>query len=225
MDLSILEQELPTRDRQEIAKAAEWAKDHAADRPFEKWMHTADVLMIGRRMIMRALHLNGPDGRWYKEGFGRWCELHGFDIYPSATRSNLLFLAEPANRELMEKLRKAMPASERMRINHPDTMAKRVRKMQKIYAAHGGEGADITDEKPRKPSAAHQLAEALAENARLKAMDGSLFDLRKDTPDSIARICGETVGLGKAKSIRKALDAWITNADKIMKAKNSKPAG
>lgn len=226
MDIERVLHDATSDQNQRMDRAAELLARKASGQEWEEWVEIGAGFMEVRNLAMRALHLNEPRGRAYNAYFAALCKAKKLapDL-DSITRSNLLFCLEPENREICNRLRNGMPLNEKLKVNHPTTMAKRVRKMQKIYRDHEGAGADITDEKERKPPIAHRLREAEREIARLKSIDGSLFDLKKDTPESIARICGETVGLSHAKRIRKALDEWIARADKTMKAKASKPAG
>jgi hypothetical protein len=80
--------------------------------------------------------------------------------------------------------------------------------------------SDSPVDKP--PSKAKQtemeLAKALEEISRLKRRgDGSLFDLKHDKAEDIARTIADTIGESKWKAIRKA-------ADERFKSK-SRPAG
>src|SRR5205085_11694856 len=111
------------------AAAKEW---HALStgREWSSWMKIGAALEIGSRACMRKAKTNRPFGRPYVEAFSEWCKAAGFrnpDIEPK-TRSHLLYLMQPQNREVCDNLRAAMTPADRLRIAHPDSMYKRVLK-------------------------------------------------------------------------------------------------
>jgi hypothetical protein len=207
MSIESIDQELNTHDRGIVETADRvWQRIAGADGHFEDWNMVRDALMVGRQYTMRALHIQEPRGKAYNELFGRWRNRHFPKMHP-VTCSNLLFLASPEIRLVVDDLRRAMSDTERMQVTHPDTMAKRARRFLK----------DRDREATSKPRVS-PIERLKAENLELKRRlghqtEGSLFDLRRDTVDDIAAVM---VGNSPSKAER------IARA--ILK-KVTKPAG
>jgi hypothetical protein len=183
MSTDSIDQDLSRHDRATVEAADRvWqliAREHGH---FEDWNAVGEALMVGRRYAMRALHTQQPRGKAYNELFGRWRNRHFPEMTP-VTCSNLLFLAEPENRMIVDELRGAMSDSERIQVTHPDTMAKRVRRHLK------GQSSPAKTEKKKT-----QLEQCRTELAELKrrrlgqVSDGPLFDFHNDSVESIAAV-------------------------------------
>jgi hypothetical protein len=163
------------------AAARVWQRIARVGGHLKDWNAVGEALMVGRQYAMRAVHIQQPRGKGYNDLFGRWRNRHFPEMSP-VTCSNLLFLAEPENRMIVDELRRAMSDTERMQVTHPDTMAKRVRQHLKQLSS------------PAKPEKRiSQLETCRIEVAELKqrlahAGDGSLFDFHHDTVESIAMV-------------------------------------
>ena len=128
MGTDSIDQELNSRDRGVIEAADRvWQRIAGEQGHFEDWNVVREALMVGRQYAMRALHIQEPRGKAYNDLFGRWRNRHFPNMSP-VTCSNLLFLADPEKRMIVDELRRAMSEAERMQVTHPDTMAKRVRR-------------------------------------------------------------------------------------------------
>lgn len=166
-DIVIIDSAMTEGERQAGKRAsALWAKIKTGGH-WDEWIAIGEHLLIARREVMRALHLNAPLGRGYNELFSAWCAHHGYSDMDAGVRSNLLFCLEPQHRAVMDKYRGAMPASERQRINHPTAMARKIKAWLKIGTL-SEQGASIEDEKPKRASPYDRLREAEAELARLR---------------------------------------------------------
>jgi hypothetical protein len=198
MSIESIDQELNTHDRGIVETADRvWQRIAGADGHYEDWNMVRDALMVGRQYTMRALHIQNPKGKAYNDLFGRWRNRHFPKMHP-VTCSNLLFLADPEVRLIVDDLRRAMSDTERMQITHPDTMAKRVRRFIK----------DRDREAASKPrlSPVERLKQ---ENAELKRRlgsqaEGSLFDFHRDSVEDIATVLVGT-NAGRAERIARAV--------------------
>jgi hypothetical protein len=198
MSTDSIDQELSSHDRGTVEAADRvWQRIAREHGHFEDWNAVGEALMVGRQYAMRAVHIQQPRGKGYNDLFGRWRNRHFPEMSP-VTCSNLLFLAEPENRMIVDELRRAMSDTGRMQVTHPDTMAKRVRQHLKQLSS------------PAKPEKRiSQLEKCKIEVAELKRRlahvgDGSLFDFQNDTVENIAAVMVGT-SLSRAKQIAQAV--------------------
>lgn len=177
-----------SQDQAKFIKEAvkEW-KAINKGREFAGWMKIGAALMIGRQLIFARLRTNRPEGKAYNEAFSRWCREHGFtnpEIDPP-TRSDLLFLQEPEHRVICDEIRAAMAQSERLKVNHPRGMVRRVRAYLRQREGEPPKRRATGDERVRELE--HELADA---QEQLAGRDQEHF-LRRIEPMSLARRIAE----------------------------------
>jgi hypothetical protein len=197
-------------------------KKMGAGAHLDDWLAYGPGEMIRRRLAMRIATVNRPEGRGYAEALKQLRRSDGLDHVNPGDLGAVLWLSDHPERVLaLRDLRAAMSPGQRSRLNSPITAAQRVRKILKAREE------DTEAQVKLSPVALlkEQLAERDREIAELKQQlakhdDGSLFDLRKSTPDEIAAVITDVTNIStsKAKAIAKAIDERL-------KRKQQKPAG
>ena len=180
MSTDNIDRGLNSHDRHTVEAADRvWQRIAREQGHVEDWRAVGEALMVGRRCAMRALQIQEPRGKGYNDLFGRWRKLHFPEMSP-VTCSNLLFLAEPEIRMIVDELRHAMSDTERMQVTHPDTMAKRVRRHLKEQSSPSKIDKKISQLEKCKIEVA-ELQQRLAHVG-----DGSVFDFDNDSVENIA---------------------------------------
>lgn len=195
-----LETEHEARIEAEAEAAAERIKrgQHWTD-----WLAIGEGLVVGRLKAMRRAGTNQPVGGGYNRAFGDWLDGHKWarDL-DKATRNHAMWCAD--NRLKIEAWRETLAANQRALINHPSTTKRR-------YEALTKDKAEKPETKETKAQRVERELEAVAAERdkwkRQAEKDGSLFDLKNDTPAIIAKIIVENVGQYKRREIIKALKA------------------
>jgi hypothetical protein len=123
-------------------------------------------------------------------------------------RSNLLYCMEHLP-DILE-MRVGWTPTERAKINHPTSMAQRLREFLNRAPAEAPRRnvspmALLKDKNEQLQRVNLDLSERLA-SAEARDAGGSLFDLKRDTAEDIARTIADTISEGKWKAIRKAAD-------------------
>ena len=140
-------------------------------------------------------------------------------------RSNLLYCMEHLP-DILE-MRVGWTPTERAKINHPTSMAQRLREFLNRAPAEAPRRnvspmALLKDKNEQLQRANLDLSERLA-SAEAREAGGSLFDLARDNVDDIARVIVSTVGVNKARSLHHSLGQAIAAAPKPKPPK--RPAG
>jgi hypothetical protein len=166
---------------------------------WNKWVAIGKALSAGRTYCMRVANTNQPKGRHYNEIFSAWLKQYQFTNIEQAARKRLFDCVDHLDE--IEIWRQRLSPDERVRYNHPTTV---LRKWQASFAV-------VDPDVPGKASAVAKLKESVRvlseENHRLKqaADSGSLFDLRKDTINDIARVIVSNVSESRADEIARAI--------------------
>lgn len=168
-----------------------WEKASTSNWEESSWRVMGTALTLMREEVLHELHTNNPRGRGYNEAFARRLNGTKFKTMDPSTRSHLLFCMEPQNRIVLDALLERMQPSERARRTHPTTLAKMIRtelRPDKEESAASG-----------KLSPTERIKQLETENAELKRRqsEGSLFDLNRDSVESIAEVL---VGNGKSRA-------------------------
>jgi hypothetical protein len=180
MSTESIDRKLNSHDRHTVEAADRvWQRIARDQGHFEDWGAVGEALTVGRRYAMRALQIQKPRGKGYNELFGGWRNLHFPEMSP-VTCSNLLFLAAPEIRMIVDELRHAMSDTERMHVTHPDTMAKRVRRHLKEQSSPSKTEKKISQLEKCKIEVA-ELRQRLA-NMR----DDSVLNFNNDSVENIA---------------------------------------
>jgi hypothetical protein len=196
-------------DRAKFQRGADLLKEVQSGKLFDDyWVPIGEGLVAVRRTVMTALRLKKASGGYYNHAFGRLCHETAYADLQKVERANLLYCMEHSVD--ITEMRVGWTLSERASINHPTTMAKRLRDFLKRPI-----GEEPTE--PRRNTSPMRLLKHkneeltranldLAERlAATEQRDGSLFDLSLDTPEDIAQVIIGNVSLNKAKTIHQAL--------------------
>ena len=167
------------------------------------WRFIAVGLETGRRKAMREAHTNEPRGRPYYSAMKRWMDGQEWPRQiDKATTSHCFWLVE--NLAAVEAWRETLAGNQRDKLNHPTSVKKAYENAHRVAEAKAA-GETVK-------SSMAQLKEALIEseterdNWKRRAEEGgSMFDLRRDTPESIARIMVEQCAGSRIERIMKAL--------------------
>lgn len=168
------------------------------------WTYVAQGLAAGRQKAMREAHTNQPSGRGYNEAFSRWMNTRPWArSLDKATRAHLLWVADHLVE--IEGWRETLAQNQRDQWNHPTTV-------RRAYERAKKQDREQTAGEESKPSTMAQLKTSLVESQEEAATwkrraeeSGSLFDLRRDTPEDIARALVESCTPSRAEKIAKAI--------------------
>ena len=113
-------------DRVKFERGCEILSHLQAGKGFDDtWVPIGEGLLAIRRSVMTALRLTKAKGVYYNAAFGQTCARTPYAEMHKVTRSNLLYCMEHLPTIL--EMRVGWTPTERAKINHPDTMAKRLR--------------------------------------------------------------------------------------------------
>ena len=173
------------------------------------WLLVGEALLVGRTECMRVAHTNKPEGRRYNEEFSSWLKATKFDGIDKSTRSRLFECL--TCRSDIEKWRKTLPTSERLKLNYPTAVLRRWRNTQVRKP---------NDAEP-KPSAMAKLKTAnieLQEQIHRLQRDSehSVPFTPRDTPKDIAGYVWRTIHEAPklARSIARDLTRLAKEAEK-----------
>jgi hypothetical protein len=149
---------------------------------WEDWLLVGQALEIGRTECRARLGIRPGDnrnlGRGFNESYSKWLEANKFADIDKGVRSRLQECME--NRAKIEAWRAALTDTDRLKLNHPQTVLTRWRASTQVKEA------------PSRPSPQAALKDKVVEYeeeiARLKRNGGELFNLQKDTPKDMARV-------------------------------------
>ena len=226
MTTESLQQTMTDDDRAKFERGAEMLKHLQAGRGFdEHWVPVGEGLLAVRRTVMAALSLkkvHGSGSGYYRDAFSKMIAKTPYAEMHKVESSNLLYCMEHLA-DILE-MRVSWTTSERAKINHPTSMAQRLRAFLNR----------VPDEKPRRnvsPVAllkdknqrlARDNIELQERVASLENDSGSLFDLKLSPPAEIAKVIVANVSAYKAREIHKYLGDAIKAAPR---AKALLPAG
>jgi hypothetical protein len=166
-------------------------------------MFIADGLVVGRNFAMRRAGTNQPVGRAYNTAFGVWMADRPWarDL-DKKDRGDLFWCAD--RRSEIEAWRETLAQNVRARLNHPTALRRRYESEQKPPTAPGPKKETKTEALVRENE------ELWAKVKRLERGDpGSLFDLKNDRVEDIARIIAERMGSDRLKRLQKAIGGEI----------------
>jgi hypothetical protein len=223
MTTASLQQNMTDDDRAKFERGAAMLKQLQSGRGFdEHWVPIGEGLLAVRRTVMNVLRLKTARGGHYNDMFGKLCAKTPYAEMHKVERSNLLYCMEHLA-DIIE-MRVGWTPSERAKVNHPDSMAKRLREFLNRAPVEAPRRnvspmALLKDKNERLERANLDQAERIAA-LETQAGSGSLFDLQRDTPDDIARVIADAVTLYKARAIHHSLGQAIA-----AKPKPKQPAG
>jgi hypothetical protein len=190
MKVEIEHEQLTASERNVLAEdGARW-KRLGNGAHLDDWLAFGPGLMIRRRMAMRIAFVNKPEGKGYAQAFAALIHLDGLHSMDKTSFSAVLWLHDaPERLKKLRDIRDIMTVGQRARLNSPISAWQKVEKLLKVGEA-GQEQVLKTSPLARQ---AALVAEQVREIERLKeqlaaaeARDGSLFDLKRDSPDHIS---------------------------------------
>lgn len=206
MTLDRIEQtELTASERDVLAQAGETSKRLGAGAHLDEWLSLTPAVRIIRHLAMKLNHVNRPEGRGYAESFGQLMQRHGLDKFDKTTITALLWLDDdPERMRILREIRESMTPGERARLNSPISARQRVEKV--LRARERGtedkqKDSPVTLLKLKVAELARDLDEARAKLARRD--DGSLFDLKNDTANTIGVVFPDHISESKFDAIVK----------------------
>jgi hypothetical protein len=120
--------DLDPRTQQVIAEGeAAWLKVSSGNWDESAWKIMGTALTLIRQQVLFDLGTNVARGSIYNTAFARRLDGTAFKSMDANTRSNLLFVMEPANRIVLDRLMAAWTPSRRARRTHPTTLAQAIR--------------------------------------------------------------------------------------------------
>ena len=208
--------ELTPSEREVLEEDRKRWKRMGAGAHLDEWLAYGPGVAIRRRLAMRMANTNRPEGKAYIKYYNELLRDDGLDTRDGKLMSSLTavqWLHDDAERvTILREIRDTMTPGERSRLNSPISAKQRV--LAVLKAREGG-----TEEK-MKTSPVAVLKAKLVEQTRhiahleeqlaaAERRDGSLFDLKRDKPDDIARIIVGHVGEHRAREIIKAVTAAL----------------
>jgi hypothetical protein len=110
-------------------------------RDWSDWQKVGVALVAGRAEAMRTANTNMPRGRGYNQAFGDVLKREHLDRIDSATRYQLLQIAE--NLPEIEEWRETLHPTQRLKLNHPSTIW---RNWQRTVKGAGKKQADEVEQ-------------------------------------------------------------------------------
>ncbi len=140
----------------EAWKRLKKTKDH------NDWVKVGEALVVGREWAMNQAQTNKPEGKAYNMVFGEWLQRYKLDDMDKGDRSRLFKMMDAL--PLIEEWRRTLTLTERLKLNHPNTI------MRKFEAAY-----KIPD-KNNPPGLRESVAALSEENMQLRAEIARLKD-------------------------------------------------
>jgi hypothetical protein len=199
----------PETENRREQLAAEAAERIQTGQHWSDWRFVCQGFEVGRNKAMREAYSNEPMGRRYNEAFGKWLNARPWArLFNKVTRAHCLWCADHLPE--IEAWRETLAANQREQWNHPSVIKRQYERAHRVAAE---QAAGIV---PTPKSPTQQLKDSLIEvetdRDRWKRQAeevGSHFDLRRDTPEQIARILVEVVTPSRAENIAKAIRAEL----------------
>jgi hypothetical protein len=200
--------EITESDARKEALAAEAFQRIRSGQHWSDWMFIADGLIVGRNWAMRRAGTNQPIGRAYNTAFSEWMASRAWarDL-DKKDRGDLFWCAD--HRSEIEAWRENLAQNVRSRLNHPTALRRR------YEAEHRPEAAPVPKKETKVEALVRENEELWAKVKKLERSDpGSLFDLRNDRVEDIARVIAEHMTHDRLKRLQKAIAAEIANQRK-----------
>jgi hypothetical protein len=216
-------------DRVKFERGAELLGRLQEGRGFDDfWVPIGEGVLAVRRTVMEALRLRkvrGSGSGYYRDAFNRMVDKTPYARLKKTEVSNLLFCMEHLA-DIVE-MRAGWTPTERTKVIHPDSMAKRLRDFLnrapgEVPRRNASPMALLKDRNEQLTRTNLDLAERVA---ALEASEdgGSLFDLARDRAEDIAKVIVASVSYNKARAIHHLLGEAIAGSPKPKPPK--RPAG
>ncbi len=175
------------------------------------WRYLAQAFAAGREQAMREARTNDPYGPPYNKAFGRWMDdpvrrqwandkVKG--AVDKATRNHLLWCADHMSE--IEAWRDTLAQNQRLLWNHPTTVKRQYERAHREVVTRE-KGEDVMSPAAKMKAALVEATEDAARWKRRAEEGGSLFDVRRDTPQQIARALVENCTASRCEAIAKAI--------------------
>jgi len=206
-------------DRAKFDRGCEMLSHLQAGNGFDQhWVPVGDGLLAMRRTVMTALRVTKTTSGFYKAAFSRAVANTPYAEMKDGECSDLLYCME--HLADITEMRAVWTAADRAKINHPNSMRKRLREFlnrprneTEAPRRNSSWAAVLKDKVDQLTGINRDQAERIA-SLEANAGDGSLFDLHRDSAEEIATaIVGELEtrrgGKPKAKAIAEAVLAKL----------------
>jgi hypothetical protein len=120
------------------------------------WLTIGEALQAGREWAINQSGSNGATGSAYNKKFGEFLKQYGLDDIDKGARSRLFKVME--NLPEIEKWRRTLTLSERLKLNHPNAVWLRWQAKTRVP----------DPDKPKRPGLKESVAELSEENMHLK---------------------------------------------------------
>jgi hypothetical protein len=194
-----------------IRRGAHWAD----------WTYVADGFAVGRAKAMRAAGTNQPYGKAYTRTFGEWLADRPWTRHiDTGTRSVLLWVAD--HRSEVEAWRETLAQNERAKLNHPTALKRRYDAAHKIARADPNTAKKETGREALVRENEDMWAKVKKLEHQVESGDGSLFDLRRDSIESIVDVIAGTIPVGRFQSLQRAMTNKLAELKAAEKTKTAK---
>ena len=186
------------------------------------WMDIAEGLETGQVEAIRSSGSNGPYGRGYTKAFGKWLSTRPWaKNIDKGTRSNLLWIVE--HRNDVERWREERDPNERAKMAHPTTVR---RKYESYHQSISKKDPNAPKKETGREALVRENEDLWAKVKKLERQvesgDGSLFDLRRDSIETIVDTIAGNVPLGRFQSLQRAMTEKLAELKVADKAKMAK---
>jgi hypothetical protein len=169
---------------------------------FRDWVAVADALVAIREEAMGQAHTNRPQGPPYRAAFkaiiARETWVAGID---DTTRTHCYWLVD--NLPAVTAWRDTLAFRQRDEWNHPATVKRNYERLNRVRDPKGAATETLSPMAEAKATIVRQAEEI--DRLRRVADEGSLFDLKRDSVESIARVILNTIGDDKIGRLVKEL--------------------
>jgi hypothetical protein len=136
------------------------------------------------------------------------------------TRNHLLWAAD--HRSEIEAWRTSLSQSERAKMNHPTTLRRKYDAAHKVAAKDPNTPKKETTREAMVRENEDLWAKVKKLERQVEAGDGSLFDLRRDSIESIVDAIAGNVPLGRFESLQRAMTKKLAALKTAEKTKHAK---
>jgi hypothetical protein len=221
--ISPADSRIEAREEASFAKAAAVAEPLKAGKSFFDWLDLGDGLAALRDRAMRQSCSNSPFGKGYTQRYAALKAEHPWaGIFDPGTISNAIWVHE--NRSDVTRWRDTLSSKQRQEWITPKVVRQHYEKAHKIAEAKK-DGVEALSPMAKQRAAIIELEE---ENTRLKReaarrqAEGSLFDLKRDSIESIVDVVAGSVALGRFESLQRAMTKKLAELKVADKAKTAK---
>ena len=157
------------------------------EKSWQDWLKVGEALLVGREWAMHQAGVNRPEGKGYAMAFSEWLSRYKLDDMDKGDRARLFACMD--NLGLIEQWRSTLTQTERLKLNHPNSVWRKWQKAVEPPAQQDGTA------EPR-PSLRDSVVTLSEENEQLKAHIAELEAARLEKCPS----CGHSLVTKMAQS-------------------------